>query len=381
MDTAFTLQPFDDQLISEAANEKKEDLSLRPFLYVEANLSTIPWVQFGRNLKSEAKDKVVFKYSTLMNKGLLKCSVIVSMADFGLDDGEPKRGSSLPTQFDHDVYLCIMDLWDEQGRSPEGKICFRVSDICKRLLINGSGKNYQLVKDSIQKLLNVRIHSDKAFYSASSSERITATFSLFDGKIHEVTRSRNGRKANQNRAKIEGTVELSLSNVILENLMNNYATKLTRIVYQHLSNGFAKKLFSLVAHKEQIDQERRSFDFDPFYLADILPITGVKHLSTIKVRLKPALEELKEKKLFQYEYITQGKNEVLRLIPVHEEKDFVGTSAVGRFLGQIYEVYNGKDLTKVLDISQEAIVGSLERDNRVKKLNGVSYSFVYYACT
>src|SRR5689334_18554211 len=112
MDTAFTLQPFDDQLVSESANEKKEDLSLRPFLYVEANLSTIPWVQFGRNLKSETKDKVVFKYSTLVSKGLLKCSVVVSMADFGLDDGEPKRGNSLPTQFDHDVYLCIMDLWD-----------------------------------------------------------------------------------------------------------------------------------------------------------------------------------------------------------------------------------------------------------------------------
>lgn len=381
MDTAFTLQPFTDQPIAENISEKKEDLSLRPFLYVEANLATIPWVQFGRNLKSEAKDKVIFRYSTLVNGGLLKCSVIVSMADFRLEDKKPEkqRGSILPTQFDHDVYMCVMDLWDEQGRSPEGKICFRITDICKRLLVNGSGKNYQLIKDSIQRLLNVRIHSDKAFYSTSASERITATFSLFDGKIHEVVRSKNGQKTTRSKGKAEGTVELNLSRVILDNLKNNYATKLTRIVYQHLNNGFAKKLFSLVAHKEQIDHERRSFDFDPFYLADILPITGVKHLSTIKVRLKPALEELKEKKLFHYEYITQDQNEVLRLIPVHEEKDYIGSSALKKFLGNIYEAYKGKDLTEVLGISEDAILGYLEKDDRVKKINGVSYSHVYYA--
>jgi len=346
--------------------ERQNDLRLRPFFLVEANLASLPWVDFDRNHRNGKSDGHVFRYQEIVDGTILTCTVTVAMPKV-VRNGELVQ-DTLPTQFDHDVYFCITDLWDEQGRPADVVVFFRVGDICKRLQINtDSGKNYEMVKSAINRLSRVVITSQNAFYSADENTRIEAVIDL----MKSVTVTNQKRKID--------LVKVELSAKVLANLNKNHTAKINRVMYQRLEHGFSKRLFNLVTTREQINKERGVFDFELFNLAEILPIKGAKYVSEIKNRLRRAVKELQTKNIFFCEFIRQSKNhEVLRLIPVEKSVELIGSDSVLRFTGMIYEIY-GKSIEDILQVPNQAIFQYLKKNTRVIELEGVQYSWIFHA--
>jgi hypothetical protein len=357
----------DTQLDKDRSLSNEQD-DLRPQLRAEANLAVIPWVLSKRNLSSQSKHEILFEYSELVDGVLAKKKILVSMAS-KQKNGETIR-ETLPTQFDHDVFSCVVDLWHEQGESPDGKAEFQTSDICKRLLINHqSGKNRTMVNESLQRLSRINIESHNAFYSAVLKKRIDKHFKLFS--LESIFEGEKRTSPNRRH-------RIFLDQMILGNLEKSYSLELNRISYQTLENFFSKRLFNLVAYREQIDGHREVFDFDLNYLAEFLPISGVTYSSQVKAKLAKSLLELKTKKVFSHDFVKQGKMEVLRLYSEFKSPDFVRIEDVKKFVGIIYEYY-GKSVQEILEIDEDDIRDLVKKDTRpLYKIQGANYNLTFY---
>ena len=341
-----------------ASNIPSEDLRLRPNLLVEANLANIPWVNFDRTKKAEKGDGSIFRYKQKIDDTLMSCTVAVTIPKKEMDG--KLISDTLPTQFDHDVFFCITDLWDEQGRNSNGEVIFRVVDICKRLQISlDSGKNYKLIRTAIDRLSRVVITSKNAFYNAENNIRVDTVVDLMKSEML----SSSDRKIDR--------VKAILSNQILKNLKRNYSTQINRRIYQDLENGFSKRIFNIVStQSQQKTAPPRYYDFELFNLAELLPMKGVKHVSKIKDRLSRTINEFKEKNIYECHYIKQSKNsEILRLIPLEKPLDLLDIYAVPTFLGLMFEVY-GESLEETLSVSKEAIAQHVNKEHRTLTLEG-----------
>jgi hypothetical protein len=353
--------------LSENQNEKIEgDPFTRPHINTEANLAVIPWV-VARTKKGN-QNEILFKYSEVKEGTVVHKKVLVSMASKE-KDGKPIR-ETLPTQFDHDVFSCVVDLWHEQGRSRDGRVEFRTVDVCRHLLIDHkSGENRRSVNASLNRLSRLTIESSNAFYSATMKKRVNKTFGLFSLQ----SESEGAIRTSPNR-----THTVFLDQIILENLSHNYSLQLNRISYQKLKNFYSKRIFNLVAHQEQIEGHRERFDFDVFYLAEFLPISGARHVAKIKERLAISLKELTEKGIFTYEYVSQPKSEILRLYSEFKSPDFLDDADAKKFVGVIYECYKVQ-IEEVLKLNEEDISNLVRKDKRTPHvIDGIKYSQTFF---
>jgi len=339
----------------------------RPDFIVEANFLNVPLFSFDKNRKGGHKNSVVHRFMERVGSGNVVRTVTIAVADRERDGATYK--DHLPNAFDHDVWIVLMDLWDEQGRPDHGRVYFRQSDICKKLKITDGGNNYKRIRESLLRLKRTTIESKSAFYSAQKAKYVD----LSVGFVDRVQIERSSKSS----SKKEDLSFAVLSEPVLENLKRNYSARIKRDLYLQLDHGFSKRLANLVTYQKTMNQQSGSFEFQLEELAQKLPMSGDLYPSQIMERLKPTLEELKSKKLFQSEIIRANGKHFIRLIPMSPAEFLVGLEAFERFSSFTQQVY-GKSCLSVLELALDDVINLLKKYPRVIEYKKRKYSWVYH---
>jgi hypothetical protein len=194
-------------------------------------------------------------------------------------------GLGLPGTLDQDVYVALLQIIERQGEVPsDGWLSFSLYEMVSLLNRSHGGRDYQQVKQSLDRLAGTRIQSKNAFYRKSSESFVTDTFSLLDHVQHTETSDASGKKADRTRVK--------LSDYFVESYNSDYLKGLDVDFYYSLNSAVAKRLYRFIDKKRN---HRHRWEVDLFALRDRIPLSNYKYPSKIKEKLAPAHEELTEK--------------------------------------------------------------------------------------
>ena len=357
-----------DEALLPAVNEKyQRDLDIRPTWNVEANFMVLPIFCFDKRGVSKDSAQILRSMPAVIDGTVVTRQLMVS-SGHREHNGE-KVPDSRPGAFDMSLLFCLMDLWDEQGRSEEGNVVFRLSDLCNRLRLTDAGKNFEAIRNSILRLSRTKIESKNAFFSKENAKYLTISMSIIDDATIVSAVGTNGAKAG---------CSVTLGKHILSNLKNNFTAKLNRQIYQQLENGFSQRLLCLILFKQQILNEVGVIDFELMELAEALPMNGKLFPSTVKDRLSNALAELKEKKIFKSEFLKHGRKHILRLQPFEApEIHLVGPFQVVSFFEMTEHVYK-RSFTSITGIMESAVSALLEKNTKVIECENRKYSWVFH---
>jgi hypothetical protein len=169
-----------------------------------------------------------------------------------------------------------------------------------------------------------------------------------------------------------------LGKEILNNLKQNFSVRISREAYQSLENGFAIRLLCLALFREQVLQKTGVLDFELNELSELLPIFGSRYPSQIKSRLKNALRELKERKIFDHEFIETHGHHLLRLKSMNfQARSLVGVQAVDQFL-ECARISYGNNVVLKLQLSSDVLIDLLDRFAEVILFKDREYSRVFH---
>ena len=343
------------------------DLSNRPSFLVESNIVYLPIFSFDRKY-SEKNSRITHTIPIAINGSLVTTTFSVATSD--ILDGDKLISPGLPGAFDMQILFCLMDIWDEQGRRDDGLIRFRLNHIRKKLNLTDAGKNYNDIRNSVKKLSNTKINSNKAFFSAEKAVYVDSTIGILDDPTF-IDAKLSGSK--------EEFCTVYLSKHILGNLLNNYTTRVSRNLFHKLEVGFSQRILSLILFRQQNRNEPNSYiDYDLMELATMLPMSGKLFPSIVKDRLKVALKELEETKIFSHEFVKIGKNHFIRFKPIQEQEDYlVGSTHVTDFLKMIQYVYS-VNLLEYFDISEEILKREVDKYKNIITYQKRQYSWTYH---
>lgn len=343
------------------------DISNRPSFFVESNIVYLPIFSFDKK-HSEKSSKITHTIPVTINGSLVTTTFSVATSE--ILDGDKMVSLGLPGAFDMQILFCLMDIWDEQGRSEDGLIKFKLNHIRKKLNLTDAGKNYNDIRNSIKKLSNTKINSNKAFFSAERALHVDSTVGILTDPTFVDSKS-SGSK--------EDFCTVFLSKHILGNLLKNYTTRVSRTLFHKLEVGFSQRILSLILFRQQNRNDSSNYiDYDLMELASMLPMSGKLFPSTIKDRLKVALQELKDKNVFTHEFIKIGSTHFIRFKPILEEEDYlIGSSYVSDFLKMIQYVYS-INLLEFFNLSEEKLVKEVEKYNHVFSYNDRKYTWAYH---
>ena len=344
-----------------------QEISIRPAFFVESNFVYLPIFSFDKK-HSEKNSRITHTVPVSINGSLVTTTFSVATSD--ILDGGKLISPGLPGAFDMQILFALMDIWDEQGRSDDGLIKFKLNDIRKKLDFSDSGKIYSDIRSSVKKLSNTKINSNKAFFSAERAVHVDSTIGILNDPVFVDSKS-SGNK--------DEFCTVFLSKHIISNLLKNYTTKVSRTLFHKLEIGFSQRILSLILFRQQNLHESSNFvDYDLMELATMLPMAGKLFPSTIKDRLKAALEELKEKKIFNHEFHKIGKNHFIRFIPVMATEDSLVGSGYTKDVLKMIKYVHGIDITKAFQISEDVISREVEQNGRVFTYKDRKYSWVFH---
>lgn len=360
-----SIMPTETQL--PAVQEAYErDLAQRPTWRVEANFMVLPIFCFDKKGAGKESATLIRSLPDVRDGTVVTRQLVVSTGQ--REVGGKIVKDSRPGAFDMSVLFCLMDLWDEQGRPNDGVINFRLSTVCNRLKLTDAGKNYEAIKNSILRLSRTKIESKNAFFSKDQAKYLTLSMAILD----------DAAVAASSAGQAKGGCSVKIGRHILQNLVQNYTAKINRQIYQQLEVAFSQRLLCLILFRQQMLQDVGVVDFELMDLAEMLPMSGKLYPSTIMNRLKTALSELADQKLFKHEFIRVATKHVLRLMPFEQPKEFlVGTVAVDRFAQLIERVYK-KPFSELSGISVEALRQQVDRDFRTVEHSDHQYSWSIY---
>lgn len=355
----------------EHSEDSQLDLLERPTFIVEANFLNAPIFNFDKCRKSKQLDAIHYEFiENAGTEGSIVKSVAVTVGK--RLDGQKMISDCLPGNFDHDVWLVIMDLWHEQGSNPSGRVFFKMIDLCIRLQITSSGGNYKLLKESISRLARTTVEFSNAYYSKKETKFRSATISLLN-EVHMVSMAE--KRSSSHSCWVE------IGKTILENLKGNYSASINRKMYQQLKAGYSKRLLNLVAYKQQIEKNPRgSFEFDLEEVFKKLPISGKYYPSKAIERLKPSLNELQKTKAMNWEIkTTKNKRKVLLLSPLEDYDPLIGEESITRFISLQEKVY-GTSVNELFGLSVRNIIHFLKDYKKTVECDhygGRNYSKVF----
>lgn len=191
------------------------------------------------------------------------------------------HGRGLPGRYDQDVYVGLLQLVDEKGLPEDGWLGFSIYELVELMGKRHSGREYQHVRESLQKLATTSIESQNAFYHKGRKTYISDTFSLLtEVKLAEYENTA-GERRDRNR--------VHLSQYFVDSYKANYLKSIDVGFYWSLSSPVAKRLYRLIDKKRN---GRSSWEVDIFSLKKRIPLSDYRYASKIREKLSPAHEEL-----------------------------------------------------------------------------------------
>jgi hypothetical protein len=202
----------------------------------------------------------------------------------------PSAAYGLPLTGDQDKYFAlqkiICDIRRQKGevKNPVG---FTSAELLRILGLRvAAGKNYEDIVEWGKRMTLTGICSEGIIYLAGRKSWASDTFHVFERFVSVGNEMPDGTVAAMNY--------VWLSDWQLENINNNHLLPVDLEAYRKLKNHIAKALVPLLQIWLYATREGGSFEKRYRDLCQILNICQYQHLSKIREKLGPSLEELKE---------------------------------------------------------------------------------------
>ncbi len=261
---------------TEAAHET-EGFTTSDFIKVEKNLTSLGFfTPSTHKIRTPQAKEVSF---TRTHEGKRE-RVSVTIA--------PSVLSSLPTTADQDKYLAFQKIITDRRRDGEAvrnPISFTSAELLRSLDRRvDAGKNYNDIESWLDRMTSTTVISKSAVYFAGRKSWATDRFHVFERAVSIGQELPDGTVADKNY--------VWLSEWQLENINNNYVLPIDFETYKKLKNYISKALVPILQVWLYTSQEEGAFEkrYDEF--CRYLNVREYEHISKIKEKLSPALDEL-----------------------------------------------------------------------------------------
>lgn len=218
----------------------------------------------------------------------------------------------LPTEFDQRVYTVLMYLTEQHGLNNR-KVPFSFYELEKLLGMSHSGRNYQLLEQSLDRLRNLTIKAQGAFWDNERQQhtRTLMSFNLLDKYWIRA------RESNQDVLQREDCQAYIIwGEDIHRSFRSGYLKPLNITFYLGLDKPVTRTLYRFLDKRLR---NRDAFEIDIFDLASRIGLASYEYPAHIRRRIKPACDEL----------ISRGFLEVAKRVKVgkYTRMRFVKTGA------------------------------------------------------
>ena len=194
------------------------------------------------------------------------------------------RDFGLPGAVDEHVFIAVMQLVQRRGgMPPDGRITFTLYELLEILGKTHGGKNYDELRDSLDRIASTNVYAENAFYSLADEDFKSHRFHLWDVTFRK--KKRKGRASEHHT--------LKFGDVLASSFAAGYLKSLDADFYNSLKKDLARSLYRLIDAKRkkrlswsaELQQLRQMVSMPPSY----------RYASKIKEKLLPAHEELKRR--------------------------------------------------------------------------------------
>jgi hypothetical protein len=245
-----------------------------PLIQVEVNLEEAPLFVFRRRDRHE-EDSTEARNTILTKDGdrLEQYWRITAHRDFGL-----------PGPQDQDVFVAVMTVVSRRGGIPlDGRVSFTLYELLEILGKTHAGKNYDDLRDSLDRLSETSIYAENAFYSKEDEDFRSHRFRMWS--VHFSRKKRQGRASEHHT--------LRFDDILVRSYNASYLKSLDSDFYYDLKRPLARSLYKLIDVKRK---EALSWSVELEGLRQLLSMPdSYKYPSAIRRQLEPAHRELVEK--------------------------------------------------------------------------------------
>ncbi len=273
-----------------ARKQSAEIIPAVGFTRVEKNLASLGFFTASSKTVRGAQEKKI----TLVRRGDGSKSIEATATIL------PSHKYGLPITSDQDKYLALLkivaEIRAEKGKV-ENPIGFTSAEILR--LLNrriDAGKNYEDIETWLQRMTLTGINSHGVVFFAGRKRFANDTFHVFERALSIGKELPDGSIADKNY--------VWLSEWQLENINNNFVLPIDLDTYTRVKNHIAKILIPLLQIWLYASSGDGRFEKRYTELCEILNITRYNHLSKIKEKLGPSLDEL-----VRFEYLSSWKVE------------------------------------------------------------------------
>ena len=194
------------------------------------------------------------------------------------------RDFGLPGAVDEHVFIAVMQLVQRRGgMPPDGRITFTLYELLEILGKTHGGKNYDELRDSLDRIASTNVYAENAFYSLADEDFKSHRFHLWDVTFRK--KKRKGRASEHHT--------LKFGDVLASSFAAGYLKSLDADFYNSLRRDLARSLYRLVDAKRK---KRLSWSADLQQLRQMVSMPpSYRYASKIKEKLLPAHEELKSR--------------------------------------------------------------------------------------
>ncbi len=266
------------------------------FVKVEKNLNSLGFFTPSSKSIRGAKAKTITFPRMVEGKKVQAKVTIAPVALYGL-----------PVTADQDKYMAlqkiITDIKQERGRV-SNPIGFTSAEILRLLGHADSGKNFHDIHEWVKRMTSTTIISEGAVYLAGRKKWARDMFHVFDRSVAAGEELEDGSVSDRHY--------VWLSDWQLENINNNHLLPIDFETYKKLKSHISKALVPMLQVWLFASLEKGSCEKRYDELCQYLNVSQYQHLSKIKEKLGPALDELKS-----HGYISKWKIE-----PTSDKKSF-----------------------------------------------------------
>jgi plasmid replication initiation protein len=244
-----------------------------PLIQVEVNLEEAPLFMFKRRDRHEESTEARNTVLTRDGDRLEQYWKITAHRDFGL-----------PGPQDQDVFVAVMTVVSRRGGIPsDGRVSFTLYELLEILGKTHAGKNYDDLRDSLDRLSETSIYAENAFYSKEDEEFRSHRFRMWS--VHFSRQKRKGRASEHHT--------LRFDDILVRSYNASYLKSLDSDFYYSLKRPLARSLYKLVDVKRK---KTLSWSVELEGLRQLLSMPETyKYPSAIKRQLEPAHRELVDK--------------------------------------------------------------------------------------
>lgn len=202
-----------------------------PLIQVEVNLEEAPLFMFKRRDRHEESTEARNTILTRDGDRLEQYWKITAHRDFGL-----------PGPQDQDVFVAVMTVVSRRGGIPsDGRVSFTLYELLEILGKTHAGKNYDDLRDSLDRLSETSIYAENAFYSKEDEAFRSHRFRMWS--VHFSRQKRKGRASEHHT--------LRFDDILVRSYNASYLKSLDSDFYYGLKRPLARSLYKLVDVKRK----------------------------------------------------------------------------------------------------------------------------------